>query len=109
MTRWLTPILALCIVVLPPVATLYAAVPGDSGPMLLVHAPWADGSAIAYRAGGRPLGPVRAPMGTLADSDDPRNFARLARAAGAWVVLPATALLALCVPGSRPPPNSDTP
>lgn len=67
--------------------------PDGAAPMLVVTAPWGDGAAeIVARAGGRPIGPVEAPLAVFAEGASAAAF----RAAGAIAVLPASALSFLC-------------
>lgn len=55
-------------------APLFGAVlsaPPQSGkPVLVVHWPWQDAVASVHASGGYVLGPVRAPFGFLATSED---------------------------------------
>lgn len=63
---------------------------------VLVIAPWgADTEAQIVAAGGAVVGPVRAPLGVLAASDDP-DFASALRAAGAWAVIGGERIASLC-------------
>jgi len=82
-------------------AALLLAAPGDAAParagtpLLVIVPPGAPAAAMVARAGGRLVGPVRAPFGVLAAGEGPGFAARL-RAAGAWQVMPAGRLAALC-------------
>lgn len=86
-----------------PAGTLALATPraGD-GLLLVIHPPWRDGDAIVEGAGGRAFGPVRMALATMATAERPDEAFRAdARDAGAWFILDATALAALC--GTRRP------
>ncbi len=69
--------------------------PGDGAPVFVLAGPWADASAVAVRAGGRPVGPRQPRAGALVFSPDPDFVTRL-KAEGAWLVLADPRLLALC-------------
>ncbi|WP_159441609.1 hypothetical protein [Roseivivax lentus] len=75
-----------------PVATLAMAPPAAPGRPMLVIA-WQPDRVIA-QAQGRPVGPVEAPFAVLARGDNGFR-ARLAQA-GAWAVLDAEWVAALC-------------
>ncbi|WP_375690602.1 hypothetical protein [Pseudooceanicola sp. LIPI14-2-Ac024] len=85
-------IMLLCLA-LAPAAVLSSTAP-DTGPWLVVVPPWVDGEAVLARAGARPIGPLRAPLGLIADGP-PGTGARL-HAMGAWAVLDARRIAALC-------------
>lgn len=73
---------------------------GGSGVFLVIAPPWGKGApALVRLAGGRLVGPVSAPFGTLAAFDDPAPGARLRRL-GAWATRDAGVLAALCGPRS---------
>jgi hypothetical protein len=96
MTRIASFALVCLSLVLPQLAGLAAAPPGSEGPVLVLHAPWADGTGIVRAAGGRPIGPADGPLATLASAPDPDAFRERLRAAGAWSVLDARAIAAFC-------------
>ncbi|MGR3793995.1 hypothetical protein [Vannielia sp. SX4] len=77
-----------------PLAMVLATPPGD-GPALVIVPPWDDADALLARAGGRPIGPRRAPFAVLARFPSPAA-AHEARTHGAWAVLGGGALAALC-------------
>ena len=56
--------------IVPPFAALIAEPPEPGKPVLVVHWPWRDVQNLVHDAGGHVLGPVRAPFGFLATSDD---------------------------------------
>lgn len=80
----------------PPVLGLAATPPVGEAPRLVLFAPWADGAALVRQAGGRPIGPLEAPMGVLAVAEDTAAFDRRVRAAGAWTVIDGRAIARLC-------------
>ena len=92
MRRYSTPIMIFLAVVAGPAVTL-AARPVEPGQPLLVIA--ADPGAVVARAGGAPVSPVSAPIGTLAAAPDP-DFARRLKDGGAWLVLDGRVLAAIC-------------
>ncbi len=75
-----------------PAATV-AARPAAAGFPVLVIA--ADPEAVVARAGGTPVAPISAPLGTLAAAGDPDFIQRL-RDGGAWLVLDGRVLAAIC-------------
>ncbi|WP_353472186.1 hypothetical protein PVT71_12875 [Salipiger sp. H15] len=80
------------------VATLGAVPPGDgaTGVVLVIAPPWGPGApALVRAAGGRTVGPVSAPFGTLASFDGPAPLARLG-ALGAWATRDAAVLASIC-------------
>ncbi|MGP6086797.1 hypothetical protein [Antarctobacter jejuensis] len=80
----------------PPVlAVLSTPLPQD-GPRLVLHPPWVDGVRLVQLAGGRPIGPNRAPIGVLAFASDNVDFDHRLHAAGAWTVLGGKSVAALC-------------
>lgn len=75
---------------------VFASAPAPAGgPLLVLTGHGAGIAQIVARAGGHVYGPVRAPLGVLAYSDDPA-FADNLRAAGAWAVLDGRRIAALC-------------
>lgn len=73
-----------------------APVPAAANGAVLVVSGWgARAESMVAAAGGQVYGPVRAPFGLLAFSDDPA-FADRLRAAGAWAVLDGTRIANLC-------------
>ena len=75
-----------------PVAAIALAPGGAPGDPVLVVA-WRAQDVVA-RAGGRPLGPASAPLAIMAEGGD--GFTARLDAAGAWAVLDAGWLAALC-------------
>ena len=67
---------------------------GDGG-LLVLTPPWRDSLSIVEQAGGRAIGVGSGPFGRFATGVDP-DFATRLRAAGAWAVVDAEALAALC-------------
>lgn len=66
---------------------------GGSGLVLVVAPPWQGGASEVVRAaGGRVIGPTRAPLSVLSDGATPEAL----RAAGAWAVLDPASLQFLC-------------
>lgn len=83
--------LALCVGV--NVAAFASAPASGDGPVLVVAAPWGGGpTQVVRRAGGRVLGPSKAPFSAMAADASPAAFV----AAGAWIVLDGSALGFLC-------------
>lgn len=77
-------------------AIVFASAPVSEGGPLLVISGWgARAEAVVAAADGWIYGPVRAPLGVLAFSDNPA-FADQLRAAGAWAVLDGSRIAALC-------------
>ncbi len=83
------------LVVAGPVMALATAPRADGDVMLVIVPPWLDSGAMVSALGGRVIGPERAPFGVLIQSDHP-DLAHTAQAAGAWWVVPADALAAIC-------------
>lgn len=87
-----SPVLSLLVA---PLITLGAASP-DPGSIVLVISGWGDASrARVEHAGGALFGPIDAPFGVFAFSDDP-DFAANLRAAGAWAIVDGKKLAAIC-------------
>ena len=63
-------------------------------PVLVVHPPWVDTSALLDQAGGREIGPLSATFGVLALGGS--GFAEKLQAAGAWAVLNGRLIAELC-------------
>ena len=78
-----------------PVIVLASAPPRGDAPFLVVSGWGSEAEARVLEAGGRIVGPMRAPLGVFATSDDP-GFARALRAAGAWAVIDGGRIAALC-------------
>ncbi len=78
-----------------PVLALASAHPVGGDVMLVVAAPWTDRDALILSAGGAPVGPRSAPLGSLAVSDD-GDFAAALMARGAWMVLDGRLLASIC-------------
>lgn len=87
-----SPLFAL---VIGPVIVFASAPAEGAGPVLVISGWGARAESVIARAGGQVYGPVRAPLGLLAFSDDPAFAANL-RAAGAWAVLDGSRIAALC-------------
>ncbi|WP_172330481.1 hypothetical protein [Mangrovicoccus sp. HB161399] len=80
----------------PLLALVMSAPAGEGAPVLVVSGSGAEARLrLVAEAGGYPVGPVSAPMATLAASDQPGFAARL-EAAGAWFVLDAAFLSTIC-------------
>lgn len=54
----------------PALGALLSVPPETKGPVLVVHWPWQDAAASIIASGGYVLGPVQAPFGLLAASED---------------------------------------
>ncbi|WP_172299622.1 hypothetical protein [Pseudoruegeria sp. HB172150] len=80
-----------------PAAITFGDAPHPDRPMLVIAAPWHDASQIVAAAGGRIVGPQRAPLAVFAIGD--AGFADRARASGAWSVTDGTTLAAICGAG----------
>ena len=78
-----------------PLLALAQASRVDHGLVLVIGGPGPGAIAAIVAAGGRSIGPAPAPFAVLAYSDQP-GFARALQAAGAWLVVDARALAALC-------------
>lgn len=75
---------------------VFASAPVEATGAVLVIARWGDRTEqMITIAGGQVYGPVRAPLGVLAFSDDPA-FADNLRAAGAWAVLAGNRIATIC-------------
>jgi hypothetical protein len=96
MQRFLLPAMIALTVLGGPAVALIARAPEEGGPVLVVAA---NPDASIRGAGGRPFGPGRAPLGSLATSNDP-EFAQRLRESGAWLVLDGRILSAICGAGS---------
>lgn len=64
------------------------------GPWLVVVPPWEDAPALLASAGARPVGATVAPFALMVDG--PKGTLSALRASGAWAVLDARRLAALC-------------
>lgn len=78
-----------------PLLTALASPSQSEGPLLILSAPWADTEHHIAAAGGRVIGPERAPFGVFAASDDP-NFAEILKARGLWSVQSSTLSRIFC-------------
>lgn len=78
-----------------PIAALGASTPRANEPVLAIAPPWVDVAGVVDRAGGRAIGPWRAPLATLAQGHG-AQFADRLRAAGAWIVIDGAALARIC-------------
>ncbi|MCB1331831.1 MAG: hypothetical protein KDK28_21230 [Maritimibacter sp.] len=75
---------------------VFASAPVEAHGAVLVISRWGDRTEqVVAAAGGQVYGPVRAPLGVLAFSDDPA-FADNLRAAGAWAVLAGDRIATIC-------------
>ncbi|SIO16006.1 hypothetical protein SAMN05444722_0653 [Rhodovulum sp. ES.010] len=86
--------LTLCLVVgTVPLCLGLAGPPAPGRPALVIAPPWGDRLAAAVAAGGgHEIGPFVAPLARFAVLERPGKT----RAAGAWAVLDADALMTLC-------------
>ncbi|MBE3639377.1 hypothetical protein [Mangrovicoccus algicola] len=85
-----------CAIAAPPILAMAMAMPQSGRPVLVISGlAGADRHRLVAESGGYPLGPRHPPLAILAASQDPA-FARRLRAAGAWLVLDAGRLAALC-------------
>ncbi len=84
-----------CIALATPVALLAGTRPDPGGIVLVVAPPWATtggAAGIVSAAGGREIGPMRAPFAVLATLDD----LPAARQHGAWLLLDGRVLARIC-------------
>ena len=73
----------------------FAAFPAArQGPVLVLVPPWTDADALVAAAGGRVIGPARAPFAVLADGG--AGFAERLRLNGAWAVADGAGIARLC-------------
>ncbi len=85
-----------------PVAAVVGGTPRTDSPMLVIVPPWLDAASVVDGAGGRLIGPVRAPLAVFATVADgaghaaTSDFVRRVRDEGAWWVTDGTALAAIC-------------
>ncbi|MBL3560308.1 hypothetical protein [Rhodovulum sulfidophilum] len=90
----------ICLVLGPLVAAPVLALTGrpiQTASTLLVVGPMNGLPDILRRAGGRPIGPTRAPFALLAVADDhPEDFPDRLKAEGAWLVLDGAIAAQLC-------------
>ncbi|QFS81880.1 hypothetical protein FIU97_03740 [Roseivivax sp. THAF40] len=91
--RIIVPVFLVATLFAGPLAALAMAPEAEPGDPMLVLA-WEPGRVIE-QAGGRPIGPVGAPLAMMAQGDD--GFSARLSAFGAWAVLDAGWLGALCV------------
>ena len=78
-----------------PRAVVLSSTPVPGAPVLVVFAPGSDGAARIAAAGGRDIGPERAPMGYLAVSENV-DFQQRLEDEGAWVVADGAMLARIC-------------
>lgn len=64
------------------------------GLVLVLHGPWTNGAHLVETAGGHPVGPLLAPMATMANGGP--EFISAVRRAGAWGVSDATLIAQIC-------------
>ncbi|NDK36585.1 hypothetical protein [Rhodovulum sulfidophilum] len=90
----------ICLVLGPLVAAPVLALTGrpiQTATTLLVVGPMNGLPDILRRAGGRPIGPTRAPFALLAVADDhPEDFPDRLKTEGAWLVLDGAIAAQLC-------------
>ncbi|MBL3586823.1 hypothetical protein JMM61_15740 [Rhodovulum sulfidophilum] len=90
----------ICLVLGPLVAAPVLALTGrpiQTATTLLVVGPMNGLPDILRRAGGRPIGPTRAPFALLAIADDhPEDFPDRLKTEGAWLVLDGAIAAQLC-------------
>jgi hypothetical protein len=73
----------------------FAALPAaGGGPVLVLLPPWTDADAIVTSAGGRLIGPVRAPFAVLAEGG--ASFPEQVRQGGAWAVADGAVVARIC-------------
>lgn len=84
-------VMAVVLVLAAPFAALPAA---GRGPVLVILPPWQDAEALVAAAGGRLIGPLRAPFAVLADGAD--GFAERLRQGGAWAVTDGAGVARIC-------------
>lgn len=90
-----TTLLVLGLSLTGPVTALFSLPPASHGLVLVLAPPWTDRDGPIASAGGREVGARGAPLGTLAQADDP-GFGDRLRAAGPFLVLDGRALASLC-------------
>jgi hypothetical protein len=78
-----------------PMAALATAKPRAGEPVLALFWPWQDAERLVTLAGGRIIGPVRAPLAVLAMGKSPDFAGRLSEQ-GALTVVDGTAIALLC-------------
>jgi len=66
-----------------------------AGIVVVVLPPWMDADTLLTQAGGRVVGPERAPLGVLAQVETVSALKKL-RHLGAWAVMDGAALAELC-------------
>ncbi|WP_425072024.1 hypothetical protein [Sagittula sp. S175] len=90
----------ICLIALPLMAAPVLALTGRPTPTtdtILVVGPMDELGDILRRAGGRAIGPTRAPFALLAHADrHPEGFAQRLEIEGAWLVLDGTRAAQLC-------------
>lgn len=90
----------ICVILGPLIAAPVLALAGrpiQTATTFLVVGPMNGLPDILQRAGGRPIGPTRAPIAVLAVADThPADFPDRLRAEGAWLVLDGTIAAQLC-------------
>lgn len=87
-------IIAVMTLCAPALSLLANPVRSDSSILLVLHAPWRDGRALAESLGSRMIGPQTAPVGFLVMVDDPSAISALQKAP-LWV-FDGAAIAALC-------------
>lgn len=95
-------LIALCLtglvaVLAPGLAALARPAPEGAATLLVLAAPWGGGpQAVVASAGGRVIGPAATALSVTATGASPAALNK----AGAWAVLDAGAVVALCAPES---------
>ncbi len=86
---------AAAVVALGPAATALGGAGAQPGrPSLVIAAPWVDAEAAVEAAGGRVIGPLRAPLAALGVMDDAAALDRLSRMV--WLIVDGGAAARLC-------------
>ena len=88
-------LLAVVFTLFAPLGLVLSGTPMIGRPVLVIAPPLSDLGAIVLQAGGQEISPMRAPLATLAQSDDPDFIARLYRQ-GAWAVRDGSLLDIFC-------------
>lgn len=89
-------VVAIVLVGLSPLLSLFTWAPPQAGDVALVVAPpWDDATAIVTKAELREVSPERAPLGTLVALENAQSINRL-YASGAWLVIDGKKVIELC-------------
>jgi len=93
---WAAILMGVFCVLAGPVLALISSPPVPGRPVLVVTVPWGTGAEdLIVLAGGVPMGPVSAPIASMAMSDTAGFVTRL-KQAGAWLVLDGQRLAEIC-------------